>query len=189
MLLGLVLGLMVFGAVAVAAGSPATARRLSTTQAQLPDLYFFTRHLVWQALGIATMIGVSMLSRDNARRFGVVLAVVMTGFLFLVPLIGTEVNGARRWLDFGMRFQPSEFLKPAFAIFIAWILRLAGARSQLAGNRIDGNIARHRRAIADDAAQSRWDHIVCRRVVCGNPAGRRADQAAWRLVRCRYCAR
>jgi cell division protein FtsW len=33
-----------------------------------------------------------------------------------------EVNGARRWLNLGMSLQPSEFLKPAFAIGIAWIL-------------------------------------------------------------------
>ncbi len=46
----------------------------------------------------------------------------MLGALFLVPIVGAEVNGARRWLDFGMRFQPSEFLKPAFAIAVAWIL-------------------------------------------------------------------
>ena len=42
--------------------------------------------------------------------------------LFLVPIIGSEVNGAKRWLNLGMSFQPSEFLKPAFAIGLAWIL-------------------------------------------------------------------
>ncbi|WP_390550905.1 FtsW/RodA/SpoVE family cell cycle protein [Qipengyuania sp. MTN3-11] len=121
-LLALILALMVFGAVAVAAGSPASADRLSTTAETLDPLYFFYRHLAWQAVGIATMIGVSMLERDNARRLGIVLAVVMTFFLFLVPIIGTEVNGARRWLTIGMRFQPSEFVNPGFAIFTAWIL-------------------------------------------------------------------
>jgi cell division protein FtsW len=39
-----------------------------------------------------------------------------------VPVIGSEVNGARRWLNMGVSLQPSEFLKPAFAIGIAWIL-------------------------------------------------------------------
>jgi cell division protein FtsW len=42
--------------------------------------------------------------------------------LVLVPLVGSEVNGARRWLHLGVSLQPSEFLKPAFAIGIAWIL-------------------------------------------------------------------
>lgn len=121
-LLALVLGLMAFGAIAVAAASPSSARRLSTATETLPDLYFFYRHMVWQVLGLATLIGVSMLTRENARRLGLVLAVGMTGALFLVPLIGSEVNGAKRWLEIGMRFQPSEFLKPGFAIFVAWIL-------------------------------------------------------------------
>ncbi len=42
--------------------------------------------------------------------------------LMLVPLIGSEVNGARRWLNLGISLQPSEFLKPAYAIAMAWIL-------------------------------------------------------------------
>lgn len=121
-LLGLILALMAFGAVAVAAASPATADRLSTTASTLDPLYFFYRHLIWQMLGIAVLLGVSMFDRGNARRFGLVLAAFMFGALFLVPLIGAEVNGARRWLEFGMRFQPSEFLKPGFVIATAWVL-------------------------------------------------------------------
>jgi cell division protein FtsW len=42
--------------------------------------------------------------------------------LILVPLVGTQVNGAQRWLNIGISLQPSEFLKPAFAIGLAWIL-------------------------------------------------------------------
>ncbi len=45
--------------------------------------------------------------------------------LFLVPIFGVEVNGARRWLDVGVtQFQPSEFLKPLFIVTIAWLLSL-----------------------------------------------------------------
>jgi cell division protein FtsW len=121
-LLGLIFTLMAFGAVAVAAASPASADRLSTAAVTLDPLYFFYRHLVWQMVAILVMLGISMLDRGNARRFGVVLGAFMLGGLFLVPLIGAEVNGATRWLEFGMRFQPSEFLKPGFVIATAWIL-------------------------------------------------------------------
>ena len=121
-LLGLIFTLMAFGAVAVAAASPASADRLSTAAVTLDPLYFFYRHLVWQLVAILVMLGISMLDRGNARRFGVVLGALMLGGLFLVPLIGAEVNGATRWLEFGMRFQPSEFLKPGFVIATAWIL-------------------------------------------------------------------
>ena len=121
-LLGLVLALMAFGAVAVAAASPATADRLSTTAVTLDPLYFFYRHLVWQMVALAVLLVVSMFDRSSARRFGLVLAALMLGALFLVPVIGSEVNGATRWLEFGMHFQPSEFLKPGFVIATAWVL-------------------------------------------------------------------
>ena len=121
-LLFLVLSLMAIGTVAVAAASPSSARRLSTTGTSLPDLYFFWQHLVWQMLGIAVLLAVSMLPRLKARRVAVITAGVMTFFLLLVPVIGVEVNGAHRWINLGIRFQPSEFLKATFAVTLAWIL-------------------------------------------------------------------
>ena len=121
-LLYLVLALMTLGAAAVAAASPASARRLSTGQADLGDLYFFWLHLRWQFLGLLVLLGTSLLPRELVRRGAIVMSAAMVCALLLVPLIGTEVNGARRWLDFGIRFQPSEFLKPAFAVSAAWIL-------------------------------------------------------------------
>ncbi len=121
-LLLLVLLLMSFGTIAVAAASPASADRLSTSSETLDPLYFFYRHLAWQVLALGTMLGISMLARENARRLGILLAAVMTVLLFLVPVIGVEINGARRWISLGVQFQPSEFLKPGFAIVMAWIL-------------------------------------------------------------------
>jgi cell division protein FtsW len=121
-LLGLILALMVIGTAAVAAGSPASARRLSTASEKLPDLYFYWIHLRWQLAGLVVMFAASALDRDNARRVGVELAGAMLCALLLVPLIGYEVNGAKRWIRFGLGFQPSEFLKPGFAIALAWVL-------------------------------------------------------------------
>ena len=121
-LLLLVLALMGIGTVAVAAASPAAANRLSKPDVKLDDLHFFMLHIRWQLLGLATMLGVSQLSKDMARRLGIAIAASMLVALILVPLIGVEVNGARRWINLGMQFQPSEFLKPGFAIGLAWIL-------------------------------------------------------------------
>ena len=121
-LLVLVLILMAIGDAAVAAASPASARRLSTAAVSLGDVHFFVLHLRWQALGIVAMIGASMLPRLLARRLGILLGAAMIVALLLVPLVGSEVNGARRWLNLGVSLQPSEFLKPAFAIGLAWIL-------------------------------------------------------------------
>jgi len=121
-LLTLILLLMAIGTVAVAAASPASARRLSTSAARLDDLYFYWLHLRWQFLGILTMLGISMTPKLWARRGAILLGAAMLIGLMLVPVIGSEVNGAKRWLKLGLSIQPSEFLKPAFAIALAWIL-------------------------------------------------------------------
>ena len=122
--LALVLLLALVGTGAVAAASPASASRLSNSEVRLDDFYFFKQHIVWQTLGMSVMLGASMLSRERARQAGVLLASAMLVLLALVPLIGFEVNGAQRWINLGFSFQPSEFLKPAFAILLAWILSL-----------------------------------------------------------------
>ncbi len=121
-LLFMVLTLMAIGTLAVAAASPASARRLSTAAIRLDDLYFFYFHIRWQLVGLIAMLAASLLPKDMARRMGIILGFAMLAGLVLVPVIGTTVNGARRWLNLGFSFQPSEFLKPAYAIGMAWIL-------------------------------------------------------------------
>jgi cell division protein FtsW len=121
-LLALILALVSIGIVAVAAGSPASAHRLSKADKVLPDLYFFWLHLRWLAVGFVAMFAASFLPKETARRTAILLAAAMVVALLLVPLVGSEVKGARRWLWIGFSLQPSEFLKPGFAIAIAWIL-------------------------------------------------------------------
>jgi cell division protein FtsW len=65
------------------------------------------------------MFGASMLPKETARRAAILLAAVMIVGLMLVPVLGSEVKGAKRWI---LGIQPSEFLKPGFAIAVAWIL-------------------------------------------------------------------
>ncbi len=121
-LLLFVLLLMLVGTLAVAAASPASARRLSTTGTTLPDLYFFWSHIRLQLLGLGVLIGTSLLPVTLLRRGSVMLAGAMLVAMVLVPFVGSEVNGARRWLNLGLSLQPSEFMKPAFAMSMAWIL-------------------------------------------------------------------
>ena len=121
-LLMMVLVLMAIGAAAVAAASPASARRLSTSTVQLADLHFMALHLRWLVIGLVVLFGASLLAKDTARRLGILIAAVSIAAMLLVPLIGTEVNGARRWLNLGLSFQPSSLLKAGFPILLAWIL-------------------------------------------------------------------
>ena len=121
-LLFMVLLLMAFGTVAVAAASPAAAEQAVRKGDAISDFHYFYRHILFQMAGIAGMLAVSMLDRDTSRRLGILVFAVMLVLLFLVPFIGVERNGARRWIEVGMSLQPSEFLKPGFAIVLAWIL-------------------------------------------------------------------
>ncbi len=121
-LLGLIVILIAVGCAAISAASPAGAARLSSDEVTLNPLRFLFLHFRWLAVGVPAMIGLSMLSRDSARRFAILLSAAMVAAMLLVPFIGSEVNGARRWLNLGFSFQPSEFLKPGFAITLAWIM-------------------------------------------------------------------
>jgi cell division protein FtsW len=122
-LLTLILVLIAIGLLAVAAASPAGAQRLSTGTVKLPPLYFFYRQVIWVMIGIPIMLFVSMYPREQARRFAIVGFCVMLVLLMLVPLLGSEVNGSKRWIGAGIaKIQPSEFLKPFFSVTLAWII-------------------------------------------------------------------
>jgi cell division protein FtsW len=123
-LLVLVAVLIVIGLIAVAAASPAAGQRYSGGGISVAPLYYFYRQLMWIGLAVPVMLAVSVLDKATARRLSIVGAIGFTILLFLVPLVGAEVNGARRWLIIGVQFQPSEFLKPLFIVAIAWLLSL-----------------------------------------------------------------
>ncbi|WP_106638799.1 peptidoglycan glycosyltransferase FtsW [Allosphingosinicella vermicomposti] len=124
-LLMLVVVLISIGLIAVAAASPAASQRYSGGAVSFAPLHYFYRQLVWIIVAFPVMIGVSMLPKTVARRLCLIGAGIFTFFLFLVPIIGQEVNGARRWIGVGFtQFQPSEFLKPMFIVSMAWLLSL-----------------------------------------------------------------
>lgn len=122
-LLAMVLVLIAIGLIAVAAASPAAAHRYSGGSVRLDDLYYFKRQLFWVALGVPVMLAVSMLPIATAKRLSLAGTLVFIAALAAVPFIGAEANGAVRWLSLGgFQIQPSEFLKPLFAVTTAWIL-------------------------------------------------------------------
>ncbi|MEJ7925509.1 FtsW/RodA/SpoVE family cell cycle protein [Sphingobium sp. AN641] len=124
-LLSLIVALMAVGLVAVAAASPVAAIDRSTDAIAVNPLIYFYRQLIWVVIGVPVMLVISMLPRTQARRLATFLAVIFLVMLLLVPLLGSTVNGAKRWIDLpGLRFQPSEFLKPVFVVTIAWLLSL-----------------------------------------------------------------
>ncbi|MCW3847547.1 putative lipid II flippase FtsW [Sphingomonas sp. LB-2] len=131
-LLLLVLLLIAIGLVAVAAASPVSARRYSGGTHHVADLFYFWRQLVWVAVSVPVMILVSMLPVTFARRAALIGAGIFLLLLMLVPFVGAEVNGARRWINLGVSdLQPSEFLKPLFIVSTAWILSFRARDAEL----------------------------------------------------------
>lgn len=124
-LLLLIAALIGIGLIAVAAASPAAAVRYSGGSVRFAELYFFYRQIAWIAVGIPVIIAISMLTRERARRLSLFGAAFFFGLLIFVPVLGPEINGARRWLELPVgQLQPSEFLKPFYVVALAWLLSL-----------------------------------------------------------------
>ncbi|USI74482.1 putative lipid II flippase FtsW [Sphingomonas morindae] len=124
-LLALVTVLIGIGLIAVAAASPAAGVRYSGGAVQFPPLYYFYRQCVWLMVGVPVMFVVSMTPKDVARRLCLIGAMLCFLALAATPLVGHQVNGARRWIGSGMaQFQPSEFLKPLYVVAMAWLFSI-----------------------------------------------------------------
>ena len=88
------------------------------------NYFFFFKHLTYICLGVIILIFFSSLSEKNLFTFSIFLFFVSLFFLFLVPIIGIEIKGSKRWLDliFLPQFQPIELVKPFTIIFVATTL-------------------------------------------------------------------
>ncbi|MGV3479401.1 MAG: FtsW/RodA/SpoVE family cell cycle protein [Sphingobium sp.] len=124
-LLLLVTLLISIGIIAVAAASPAAAERYSEGTVRFDQYHYLYRQLVWVVLSVPVMLVISTMPKERARRMALLLACIFLFCLALVPILGSEVNGAKRWIGSGFaKFQPSEFLKPCFTVGMAWLLSL-----------------------------------------------------------------
>jgi cell division protein FtsW len=86
--------------------------------------FFFLKHFVFVVIALIIVFFISLQKRERIKTYLPYFFLISLLLLFLVPLIGTEVKGARRWLDipFLPRFQPIEILKPFFILILAQII-------------------------------------------------------------------
>ena len=86
--------------------------------------HFFFKHFFYIGIGIFFILFFSSINKDNLFKISIILFFVCFISLILVPVIGVEVKGSKRWLDlfFLPRFQPIELLKPFIIVIIASIL-------------------------------------------------------------------
>ncbi len=104
--------------------SLASTSLIASDKLETNTYFFFFKHLAYIFIGIAILIFFSSLNEKNLFSLSIFLFFISLVFLFLVPLIGIEVNGAKRWLNlfFLPKFQPVELIKPFTIIILANIL-------------------------------------------------------------------
>ena len=88
------------------------------------DYSFFFKHLVFILLAMMIIVVISSINQQKLLKFSIFIFLFSIFFLILVPFIGVEVKGSKRWLDiyFLPRFQPIELVKPFLIILISLIL-------------------------------------------------------------------
>jgi cell division protein FtsW len=118
--------LMVLGLVLTMAGSPPVAERLG-----LSAFHFVHRQVLYLIPSVAVLVAASFLSPRQVRRVALFVFLVSITLILVALLYGHEIKGSRRWI-FGI--QPSEFLKPAFVILVAWAFSEAGKRRDVPAN-------------------------------------------------------
>ncbi len=127
--LGAIGVLIGFGYIMMLAASPSVAERIGQSR----DM-FILKQVFFLAVSAAVVVGVSMLSPRGIRRLalaGCLIALMLTA---MTMVTGIEIKGARRWIALaGISFQPSEFLKPCFAVTAAWLISEARRTPRLPG--------------------------------------------------------
>ena len=114
-----------FGYVMMLAASPAVAVRIG----EMRDM-FIIKQMIFLALAGLIVVAVSLLSPRGVRRVCLAGCVVALALTALTLVAGVQIKGATRWIALpGISIQPSEFLKPCFAVVAAWLIA-EGKRSR-----------------------------------------------------------
>lgn len=131
-MLAAIVAVAAIGALLTLAASPAVAERIG-----LDQYHFVRRQFIFLPVSLAIMVVVSLMRPRGIRRLAVACAVFALIGMVATLIVGTEVKGATRWLQIaGFSLQPSEFLKPAFAVIAAWLFAEHSANSSLPGNKL-----------------------------------------------------
>ncbi|MDU6629249.1 MAG: putative peptidoglycan glycosyltransferase FtsW [Lachnoanaerobaculum sp.] len=117
-LIFIILFLLVLGLIMIYSASSYTADLKFKNSA-----YFVNKQLIFVVAGLILMIFVSIVPYQVWIKLSKLIYVVATALVGAVLVIGRDANGARRWINlFGIKFQPSEFVKVAIIIFSSYYL-------------------------------------------------------------------
>lgn len=114
----LIAGVLIIGAILTTTASPAVAERL-----KIGSFYFVYRQFLFLALAIAIIWFTSNLNEVLLKRVVLVGTVVCLIMMVLVLIFGQEVKGAKRWISIaGISLQPSEIIKPFYFVITGLVL-------------------------------------------------------------------
>jgi cell division protein FtsW len=117
-LLGVIGILIAIGVTLAFAASPAAAARMNVGD----PFHFAVRQCVFAAGAVVILVSVSMLEVQGVRRAAFFIWLAAIAIMIALPFMGHNAKGATRWLEFGgFSLQPSEFMKPALVILVAWM--------------------------------------------------------------------
>ncbi len=136
--LGALLALFAVGTVLGLAASPPLAEKNG-----LWTYHYVVRQAVFAVMALGLIGILSMMTVASIRRLGVLLFLATLAATAALPWFGTDFGkGAVRWYSLGViGLQPSEFLKPAFAITAGWLMAGAMERGGPPGRLLSGLLA------------------------------------------------
>ncbi|MBO34110.1 MAG: cell division protein FtsW [Rhodospirillaceae bacterium] len=117
------------GAILALAASPPVAQRIG-----LDTFYFAHRQFILLPIALILMFSVSLLNREGVRLLALVCFGLSVLLMIYTMFSGVEIKGATRWIFIaGNSLQPSEFVKPSFAIVTAWMFAAWRLREDFPG--------------------------------------------------------
>ena len=131
-MLAAIIAIAAIGALLTLAASPAVAERIG-----FDTYHFVRRQFIFLPVSMVIMVMVSLMTPRGIRRLAVGCAIIALLGMIATLLVGTEIKGATRWIHIaGFSVQPSEFLKPAFAVIAAWLFAESNLNANLPGNKL-----------------------------------------------------
>ena len=124
--------LVVLGVFLILAASPPVAQKHN-----LDMFHFFNRQLFFIPIALMLMFVISLFDSINIRRLSIVVFFSAVGLTILTLVGGPEIKGASRWVSLAnFSLQPSEFIKPAFAVISAWLFSIWRLNKRFPGHLI-----------------------------------------------------
>jgi len=116
--LSLLIIMMMIGAVLIMSAAPAVSERISVAHS-----HFLYKHFLFLSISIPLLLLFSSIPNSYIRYIAILGFILLFILMCLLPFIGEETKGARRWIAVaGFSLQPSEIFKAFYAVIIAMIL-------------------------------------------------------------------